>query len=381
MAINRRKPTNADTRPNTVNLSQDALGEVLDQIDRNNTKSPNAAREFVRWGFRREAVEATLFQPGGGNPVTLKLACRNLSCGGISLLHSAYVHLNTRVIVRLTHPEKPPLNVEGAVKRCTHLRGLVHEIGIKFTQQIQAREYVHLDPFSDSFSLEKVDPEQLKGTIVYVDGSAAERKLVTHYLRGTSLRLRAAQDAAEAQKLVGEGCDLFITDFMPPGMTGTELVQAVRDSGFDIPIIMVTADTTAVNRSSLAQLRIGAFLAKPFRQEVLLRAIAEFMSMDSGSRQTGSSLPSDHPNRGLVDGYVDQLHDFAKRLAKCLERADADATRSVILQILGSAPNFGFDSVAKIAQAASTSLASTMSIQESQAQIRTLLVACERARV
>lgn len=376
----KRPPKNADTRPNTVNLKQDALAEVLDQIERGGSKSPNAEREFVRWGFRREAVEATIYQPGGGNPVTLKLACRNLSCGGISLLHNAYVHLNTRIVITLTHPDKPSVTVEGAVKRCTHLKGLVHELGVKFSQPIQAREFVQLDPFSASFSLEKVDPEQLKGTIVYCDGSAAERKLVTHYLRGTSLRLRAAQDAAEAQKLVSEGCDLFITDFIVPGMTGTELVRAVRESGYDLPIIMVTADTASINRAALAQYRIGAFLAKPFRQEVILRAIAEFMAMDSGGRQSSSSLPEEHPNRGLVDGYVEQLHDFAKRLAKCVERQDAEATRSVVLQISGSAPNFGFDAIAKTAQAASTALASTMSINESQAQLRALQIACQRAR-
>jgi CheY-like chemotaxis protein len=377
---NQPKPNSDLTRPNTVGLKSEALSELLDQFERARTKGEKADREFVRWGFRREAVHVTLYQPGGGNPVTLRMACRNLSCGGISLLHSAYIHTGTRAVVQLAHPDREPVSVEGSVVRCTHLKGLVHEIGIKFAQPIPAREFVQLDPFTDRFSLERVDPEALKGTIVYVDDSAAERKLVTHYLRGTSLRLRTAASGEETLKLIEEGCDLLISDFDMPGMTGVDLIRRVREAGHDTPVIMVTADTSAVTRSSLNELRISAFLAKPFPQEMLLRAIAEFISMDSGSRQTSSSLPQDHPNRGLVDGYVEQLHEFAQRLTKCIARDDVEASRSVVLQVAGSAPNFGFGAIAKLASAAAQALASTMSIAESQAQLRALQVACERAR-
>ncbi len=381
MSVSPRKPANTEeTRPNTVGLKQEALNQLLDQIDKAGGKGASVAREFVRWGFRREAVLLTMHQPGGGNPVTLKMACRNLSCGGINLLHSAYVHTGTRVVVELSLPTGERQRLDGTIVRCSHLRGLIHEIGIKFNHEIQAREYIHLDPFSDSFSLERVDPDALKGTVVFVDDSAAERKLITHYLRGTSLRLRVAESGKEAIKLLEDGCDLLITDYVMPGMNGVELIRAIREAGHDTPAIMVTADTSAVTRVSLNELRISAFLAKPFPQEMLLRAIAEFISMDSGARQTSCSLPADHPNRGLAEGYVEQLHEIAGRLKACLTSDDAEAARAVVLQVAGSASNFGFEAIGKLAQTAAQALAATCSIPESQAQLRSLQVACERSR-
>lgn len=375
-----RKSSNVETRPNTVGLKQEALAELLDMVDKAAGKGVNAAREFVRWGFRREAVLVTLHQPGGGNPIPLKMACRNISCGGMSVLHNCYTHVGTRAVVQLTHPEKEPLNVEGTIVRCIHLKGVVHELGIKFSQKVQAREYVSLDPFTGNFSIEKVDPEQLKGTVVYVDESQAERKLITHYLRGTSLRLRTAADAKEGMAMVEEGCDLVVADFGAPGSKEGGFISTLREAGIEIPVIAVTADTTAIKRINPADLRIGAFLAKPFRQEVLLRAIAEFMGKEAVGRQSGSSLPMDHPNRALVEGYVDQLKDYAVRLGKCTERADPEATRAVVLQVAGSAGNYGYDGIGKLAQSAASALQTTKSVPDSLPAIRALQVACEKAR-
>jgi CheY-like chemotaxis protein len=269
---------------------------------------------------------------------------------------------------------------DGTVVRCAHLSGLVHELGIKFSMQIQARDLVSRDPFADSFSIERVDPEKLKGTIVYVDDSAAERRLIAHYLRGTCLRLKVAATGEEGLKLVEEGCELIACDFELPGFPNGSFVRRIRDAGFDTSIIVVTADPTAVTRSSLNSLRINAFLAKPFRQEMFLRAIAEFMSNDSGGKQSTCSLSPDHPNRALVEGYVDQMHADAKRIAALIEADSVEPLRALMLQIVGSAANYGYEAIGRLAQAAVTSLASTMNIAESLAPIKLLQSACERSR-
>jgi CheY-like chemotaxis protein len=374
------KPSSDLTRPNTIGLRQEALSQLLDQIDASAGKSNSAAREFVRFDFRRESVEVTFQQPGGGNSISLKLACRNISCGGMSVLHSAYVHVGTKVRVHFKLSDGESLASDGTVVRCAHLSGLVHELGIKFSMQIQARDLVSRDPFADSFSIERVDPEKLKGTIVYVDDSAAERRLIAHYLRGTCLRLKVAATGEEGLKLVEEGCELIACDFELPGFPNGSFVRRIRDAGFDTSIIVVTADPTAVTRSSLNSLRINAFLAKPFRQEMFLRAIAEFMSNDSGGKQSTCSLSPDHPNRALVEGYVDQMHADAKRIAALIEADSVEPLRALMLQIVGSAANYGYEAIGRLAQAAVTSLASTMNIAESLAPIKLLQSACERSR-
>ena len=63
----------------------------------------------------------------------------------------------------------------------------------------------------------------------------------------------------------GQACDLMIIDNVMPGMSGLELVEAVRalPSHRHVPIIMITADADRSIR--LAAINAGAtdFLAKP----------------------------------------------------------------------------------------------------------------------
>ncbi|MEK6702186.1 MAG: response regulator [Planctomycetota bacterium] len=372
-------PTSAATRPNTVGLTQEGLNEFLDSVDTANSKGKTVKRVFVRWPFRRMSVDVTLMQPGG-NAAKLKMACRNISCGGMSLLHNSFVHTGTRVTVKLSTPSGDIIESEGTIVRCQHVRGMVHEIGVKFLQQIVVRDIVQSSPFNNTFSLERVDPESLRGTIVYADDSAAERKLVTHYLRGTALRLRTVDNGIEGLTITGEGCDLVIVDLDMPGMSGAEMIQGIREAGYSTPVIVVTADTAAINRINAQELKISAFLAKPYTQDTLLRAIAEFISADSGSKQSCSTLAEDHPNRGLVAGYVLQVMESAKKLSEKLKREDLEGCRTICMQLKGSAANFGFETLGHIASVAFKQLAATKSVSESGMQLRTLITACERTR-
>ncbi len=370
----------AKARPNTVGLHSDGLNELLDVVDLAGGKGKAVKRVFVRWPFRKESVDVTLLQPGGGNATKLKMACRNISCGGMSLLHNSFVHTGTRVTVKLATPNGGVIESEGKIVRCQHVRGMIHEIGVKFTQEIVVRDFVESNPFNNTFSLERVDPESLRGTIVYADDSAAERKLVTHYLRGTALRLRTVENAQEGLVLAGEGCDLVIVDMEMPGMSGVEMVKSIREAGYSTPVIMVTADATGIARLNVTELNISAFLAKPYSQDTLLRAVAEFISADSGSKQSCSTLAEDHPNRGLVAGYVQQIAESSKKLAACMKGENADGCRTICMQIKGSAANFGFEALGKLAATACTQLTACKSVPESAMQLRTLLAACERTR-
>lgn len=372
--------SSAPTRPNTIGLNRDGLNELLDVVDLRSGKSKSVKRVFVRWPFRKESVDITLLQESGGSARTLKMACRNISCGGMSLLHNSYVHAGTKVMVRLGTSTGTFVDSEGVIVRCQHVRGMVHEIGVKFTQPIVVRDIVESNPFNNTFSLEKVEPESLRGTIVYADGSAAERKLVIHYLRGTTLRVRTVENGAEGLKLAGEGCDLVIADVDMPVMSGADMVKGIREAGYSTPVIMVTADTAAISRLNAKELKISAFLAKPYTQDTLLRAVAEFISADSGSKQSCSTLTEDHPNRGLVAGYVEQIAASTKALKAFIDKDDADGCRTICVQIKGSAANFGFEALGRLAAAAVRQLSTSRSVAESTMPLRALVTACERTR-
>ena len=366
-------------RGNSLGLSQRDLMVLLDHFDERDGTKKNTKRGFVRWAFRKVCVPMKLMHPGRSES-EFNIACRNISREGVAILHNAYIHPGTKCAIAMPHPTNGPTWLPGTVVRCVHRGGMTHEAGIKFTEPVNAREYVELDSLSDWFSLEKVQAEQLTGTIVLVDDSEMDRRIAKHYLRETQLRLREAKSADEALNLCLEGCDLLIVGYHLDKGTGADFVQLVRDKGIPTPAIVTTSDTSPQVRERLKQVRVNALLAKPISQDTLLRAVAEFLTMQQGAETLASTLSPDDPANHLVQEFVDSLRKCARKLEATIKDGDASTARTICLQIKGSAPTLGFPTIAKLADEAAISLTRTASTLESAQQIRSLITACDRAR-
>ena len=371
----------ANARANTLGISARELASILDELDeQGNSAGAKRHRDFVRWTFRQVSIPIELNQPDGSR-VSVKVACRNLSRGGMSILHNSYWHSGTRCTVLLPHNSGRKVPVVGFVTRCRHVRGMIHEVGIRFEEPIDTNEYVDLDPFSDRFSLERVKPEDLSGCVLQIDDSPMDQRLVRHYLRQTQLRIRTADTAEEGLEKARETIDdLILCDYHLADMNGVEVIEHLREEGVNTPVIMVTSDTNSLTKERMSQVQADAFLAKPIKADVLLRAIAEFLVINKETDQFVCSLPKDDPNITLAEEYIDQLHDYANRLEKLITTEDAMAARSICLQIKGTCPTLGFEGIGTLAEEAEISLAASMSVSESLKQLRPLVAACQRAR-
>src|SRR5438876_2319318 len=78
----------------------------------------------------------------------------------------------------------------------------------------------------------------------------------------------------EALKAVpGSDLDVLITDLQMPEMTGVQLLQALREGGHQMPVLVITAHGTIA--SAVEAMRLGAFdyLTKPFDMEAVKLAV------------------------------------------------------------------------------------------------------------
>ncbi len=367
-------------RPNTINLDQRALDELLNELDDSSSAESARKRDFLRWPFRQTSIRIRIAQSRGIES-ELEVACRNISCGGASVLHSSYIHPGSKVSLRLPLPAGGVESVEGVICRCCHVRGVIHEIGIKFGRRLDVGRFLPEDDETHRFSLEKVDPETLQGTVVHVDDSPMDRRLVQHYLRGTQIRLRQTDDVEEAIRWVMESCDMaFIDVDLGPGRPdGFSVVKRLRESGCQIPIVALTSD--AENRpTSRADARVEAMLPKPITQEVILRALAEFILLGAGSGPMHTSLSADHPNLALMDGFIADVRSSVASLRECIDKNDHARCRSICAGIVGTAPAMGFAGLASAAEKAVGALNAASSVAECAGALRTLLAACDRIR-
>jgi two-component system phosphate regulon response regulator OmpR len=82
-----------------------------------------------------------------------------------------------------------------------------------------------------------------------VDDDAEQRRLVGTYLtdQGYDVRCLASGEQLMA-RLAGQRPDLVVLDVMLPGDDGLTLLRRLRDSGDDLPVVMLTARGDGVDR-------------------------------------------------------------------------------------------------------------------------------------
>jgi len=109
--------------------------------------------------------------------------------------------------------------------------------------------------------------------ILVVDDDKRLRDLLGKYLADNRFLVTTAETAAEARKkLISLTFDLIVLDLMMPGETGLEFARSLRDSGSDVPILMLTAMGEPDDRISGLEHGADDYLVKPFEpRELLLR--------------------------------------------------------------------------------------------------------------
>jgi two-component system response regulator ResD len=98
-------------------------------------------------------------------------------------------------------------------------------------------------------------------------------ELVSLYLKRAGYRVEAAQDGNETLRKARElKPNLLVLDIMMPGPDGLQVCRALSRKG-DIPIILLTARTSDIDK--VAGLRIGAddYVTKPFNPDELVARV------------------------------------------------------------------------------------------------------------
>lgn len=363
-------------RENTLGSQSRRLDELLDELDARDSSSVH--RSHARRKFRERSVSVVLSQPDGGE-VTLKLAARNLSVGGVSLLHSAFVYPGTAIVVSLPRVNGKLQKVRGKVMRCDHLTGVIHEVGVKFDDPVNLHDFQHADPFSNTFSYENVQLGRLRGTVVHIDPSQIDRQIVRHLLKDTALSIRGCENYEEARPYIHKGCDLILSEFRLPDSDGAMLTSTLRSDGHTIPVVIVSSSTSSETLEAVRRAAIDVFIPKPIEAPRLIAAIAEFLAPES-AYQDQKPAGLDEGMRELAAMFAASLPGLADRLDHAADDSQNGEMLSIASQIKGSALSLGFERIGLAAGEAMDLIAGNASPEVINRTVRKLVTACRTVR-
>ena len=112
--------------------------------------------------------------------------------------------------------------------------------------------------------------------ILVVEDDKTLNKLICRVLNKNGYETASAADGEEALALLEQTyIDLIITDLMMPKMDGYDLTKELRESGYQLPILVVTAKDTFPDKLKGFKLGIDDYMVKPIDvNELLLRVEA-----------------------------------------------------------------------------------------------------------
>jgi two-component system chemotaxis response regulator CheY len=109
--------------------------------------------------------------------------------------------------------------------------------------------------------------------ILIVDDFSTMRRIVKNLLNDLGFQITSeAEDGNSALvHLRSAPCDLVITDWNMPGMTGIELLKAIRTDPklAHLPVLMVTAEAKREQIIEAAQSGVNGYIIKPFTAQTL----------------------------------------------------------------------------------------------------------------
>ena len=116
--------------------------------------------------------------------------------------------------------------------------------------------------------------------VLVVDDEIHIVHVVAIKLRNNGYEVATASNGAEAFEIAcNEKPDIIVTDYQMPVMTGIQLVENIRAEASisDMPVILLTARSFAVEDEQTERLKISECLSKPFSPKELLRYIEDVL--------------------------------------------------------------------------------------------------------
>ncbi len=136
-------------------------------------------------------------------------------------------------------------------------------------------------------------------TILVVDDEANIRELVSVYLTAAGYAVECASDGLEAlARARAKRYDLVVLDIMLPGMDGAAVCSAIRADS-RVPIIMLTARDTDLDKVAMLEAGADDYVVKPFsppefvaRVRAVLRRAADLKTGGTGVPGTSDQAPA-----------------------------------------------------------------------------------------
>lgn len=347
-----------DATIDSLRLSDWEREALLTQMNRQSSESYGVElRQDERLPYQVGAGVVVKLHHPGGSTANYLVRPRNISQRGMGFLHGNFLYVGSRCSAQLhTRVAGTRITAEGKIVRCQHVRGHVHEVGMRFEQPIDVNLFVEGCLRSSGESEQSTELPQIRGRVLYVEDLVDDQELLRYHLGNLGVDIMVACDALEAmERMEDDQFDLVMTGMALPGMSGAEFIQALRQSGYRRPIIALTSDCGDHWRDEALARGCTEVLTKPYSFEALIDLLVRHLPMcDQAGSPTELLLSTEWHNsrmRPLILNFIGRLERTTRCMESLLDTDDNEAVlHKMCMDLKGSAGGYGYPQISVAAQ-------------------------------
>lgn len=355
-------------------LSQGKRAELLKTLDRASAGRKDSRRKNDRYEYQVHSLPATILLEGGGESKVL-MHGRNISTGGLALLHGGYLHNGTQVRVLLKTQQTVDKLVLGRVVACRHIAKNIHEISLQFYDKIDVSDFCGPGAKVVSTLKAAVHVPKFTGLALCYCKDKAERAVLGGWLSMTGLSVAETSTIGSTiDRLKRLPVVVALIDVGDDHETPEQIIKSLRDAGFGRTILALTPDERPVPGAD-------AEVRRPLDMSALMKILVTTCRVEAllDHEPIYSSMASNPGAAELLSGYVKQLGSLAAQIEDAVQTDRAASAKQACQNIRSTASGYGFASLGDAAGQAMLALDVSKTPKACARHLMLLASLCKRA--